>query len=126
MEGGCDMERGETMQAGTLKVSEDVIATIARLATIEINGVDGLNNANASFKQVFLKPTENGAIKIRLTGDVVEISVNVTVKAGSKVVSVAEQIQNNIKSSVQSMTGVTVARVNVLIAGIVFEESKRN
>lgn len=122
------MERGEKIYTGTLKVSENVIATIARLATTEVVGVEGLVNSSSSLKHVILKQTENDAIKIRLTGDVVEISINVLVKFGHKVVAIAEQIQNNVKSSVQSMTGVTVARVNVYIAGVVFEDvtAKKN
>ena len=120
------MERNENRQVGVLKVSENVIATIARLATLEVNGVEGLVNTDNGFKQVLFKKNENDAIKIRLTGDVVEISVSVLVKFGNKVVAIAEQIQNSIKSSVQSMTGVTVARVNVLIAGVVFDETQKN
>ncbi len=120
------MERGENRQVGMLKVSENVIATIARLATMEVKGVESLVNTDNTIKQVLLKKSENNAIKIRLTGDVVEISVSVVVKFGNKVVSVAEQIQNSIKSSVQSMTGVTVARVNVYIAGVVFDDLKKN
>lgn len=120
------MERGENKQVGTLKVSENVIATIARLATTEITGVEQLVNTDNSIKQVLFKRTENDAIKIRLTGDVVEISVSIAVKFGNNVVSVAEQIQDSIKQSVQSMTGVTVARVNVYIAGIVFDDTAKN
>lgn len=116
------MERGEKVQAGTLKVSESVIATIARLATIEVAGVESLTNANSTFKNVFLKQSENDAIKVRLAGDVVEISISILVKFGHKVVVISEQIQNNVKASVQSMTGVAVARVNVSIAGVVFDD----
>jgi len=117
------MDNREKQNTGTLRVSENVIATIARIATNEIIGVEGLANANAGFKKVILKQTENDAIKVRLTGDVVEISISVLVKFGNKVVAIAEQIQNNVKSSVQSMTGVTVARVNVYIAGVVFADA---
>lgn len=120
------MEQGEKIQSGTLKVSEDVIATITRLAVSEIKGVDALEPPGANFKKVFIKQSENDAIKIRLTGDVVEISLGVTVKFGYNVVAVAEQIQETVKSSVQSMTGVTVARVNVFIAGVAFEEPIKN
>jgi len=117
------MDSGEKIQTGTLKVSENVIATIARLATTEVKGVEGLANANTNFKHIILKHNENNAIKIRLAGDVVEISISVLVKFGHKVVAIAEQIQNNVKSSVQSMTGVAVARVNVNIAGVIFEDT---
>ena len=120
------MERGERAQTGTLKVSESVIATIVRLATLEIEGVESLTNSNTAIKNVLNKSNQNSAIRIRLVGDVVEISIRVIVKFGHKIVSVAEQIQNNVKSSVQTMTGVAVARVNVQIAGVVFEDSNKN
>ncbi|MFA5658123.1 MAG: Asp23/Gls24 family envelope stress response protein [Oscillospiraceae bacterium] len=119
------MEQIEKSQAGTLKVSEAVIATITRLATNEVSGVEGIETPSSKLKNVFLKHSENDAVKIRLTGDVVEISIGVTVKMGCNVVSIAEEIQENVKSSVQSMTGVTVSRVNVCIAGLVFDEAAK-
>lgn len=120
------MERGERVQSGTLKVSEDVIATIVKLAALEIDGVESFASSNVPIKNVLKKSTQTSAIRIRLVGDVVEISVRIIVKYGHKVVNVSEQVQNNIKSSVQTMTGVAVARVNVQIAGVVFDEVKNN
>lgn len=118
------MYGSEKTTGGTLKVSEDVIATIARLATCEVDGVESLTKATASFKQLFLKPGKNGGIKIKLSGDVVEISISVIVKSGARVVVVGEEIQTRVKENVQGMTGVTVSRVNVTISGIVFETEK--
>lgn len=43
--------------------------------------------------------------------------------------SVAEKVQKSIKEEVQSMTGITVSKVNVIIAGINFinrEKEKEN
>ncbi len=120
------MERSENFQTGTLKVSENVIFTIAKNATLEIKGVDSLAPVAPILKNAFIKSEKNNAIKIRLTGDVVEISISINVKMGNKVTVVAEEIQNNVKSSVQTMTGVAVARVNVTIAGIVFDNTNNN
>ncbi len=120
------MERGERIQTGTLKVSESVIATIVRLATLEVEGVESLASSATSIKNVLTKSNQSSAIRIRLVGDVVEIGIRVIVKYGHKVVNIAEQIQNNVKKSVQTMTGVAVARVNVQIAGVVFDDSKKN
>lgn len=120
------METTNKLQQGTLKVSDDVIATIARLATSEVDGVNSLTKASVSFKQLFIKPSKNGSIKIKLAGDVVEISISVFVKFGHKVTTVAEHIQNLVKSDVQNMTGVAVSRVNVSITGIVFDAVKKD
>lgn len=115
------MEVTKNAHQGTLKVSEDVIATIARLAAGEVEGVSSLEQASVSFKQLFFKPGKNGAIKIKLSGDVVEIAIGIFVKAGNRVTSVAERVQERVKSDVQSMTGVAVSRVDISVSGIVFD-----
>ena len=123
------MERSERIQTGTLKVSESVLATIVKCATLEIDGVENLAQSApniSNIKSLINKNTQKGAIRIRLVGDVVEISVRVIVKNGFKVISIAEEIQSNVKSAVQTMTKIAVARVNVQIAGVVFEDLKKD
>lgn len=114
------MEDEKGFQKGTLKVSEDVIATVARLAAFEVEGVAELTKAKVTFRQLFLRPGKNGSIQIKLAGDAVQISLGVLVHPGHPVVEMAENVQERVKSDVQTMTGVTVSRVNVEIAGIVF------
>ena len=38
-----------------------------------------------------------------------------------KAVNVAQEVQTVVKENVQNMTGVPVARVNVIVSGVVFE-----
>ncbi len=121
------MELNNRVQSGTLKVSEDVIVTITKLAILEIDGVKSLASSSLSLTSIFSKKdTQGNLVKVKLMGDVVEISVGVIVEYGYKVVRIAEQIQNSVKSSVQTMTGVTVAKVNVRIAGVVLEDQQEN
>lgn len=113
------------VQQGTLKVSEEVIATIVKLAVLDVQGVDSLMTPNVSLEKIFFKQNGNSTIKIKLSGDVVEISLSILVKYGNKVTALAEAVQNRVKSDVQSMTGITVSRVNVLIGGIVFDSTEK-
>lgn len=106
---------------GTLKISEDVIASIVKNSVGEIEGVYSILPARKSVKQFFLKEEQSGDIGISLNEDVVEITLKIIVRGGFKAVSVAEEVQNNVKNAVQSMTGITVSRVNVIVAEIVFE-----
>ncbi len=105
---------------GTLRISEDVITTIVKNAVHEVEGVYSVLPAKKSIKQFFLKEENNGDIGIVLNDDVVEISVKIIVKGGFKAVQVAEEVQSSIKNSVQSMTGITVSRVNVIVADVMF------
>ncbi|MEG0615566.1 MAG: Asp23/Gls24 family envelope stress response protein, partial [Oscillospiraceae bacterium] len=83
--------------------------------------VESISNPNVTFKQLFFKSSKNDSIKIKPVGDVVEVSISVIAKQGHKVTTLAEAIQERVKTDVQSMTGVTVSRVNVSVAGISFE-----
>ena len=119
------MESTNKSKMGTLKVSDNVIATITKLALSEIDGVAGLSENNVSFRQLFIKPQKPSSIRIKLIGDVVEISVSIVVKAGSNVKALAEHVQERIKADIQNMTGITVSRVNILIAGIIFDNNNK-
>lgn len=112
------MENQVNRQQGSLKISEEVIATIAKLATVEIEGVDELAPVQRSVKEMISKTKKEGAIKVTLFNDVAQISVSVNVKKGYKVTTVAENIQKSVKQAVQSMAGIAVSKVNVIIAGV--------
>ena len=123
--GGMTMERVKRVNEGSLKVSDEVIETVAKIAACDVDGVVSLTKAAVSFNSLFMKSPHNDAVKIKLYGDVVEITVSVIIKAGYKVTAVAENIQTRVKDDIQGMTSVTVAKVNVLITGIVFDENKQ-
>ena len=91
-----------------LRISEDVIITVARLAALDVKGVAGLAG-------------EITTITVSVIGDVAALEIKIKVKNGAKATAVAEEVQNAVKENVQNMTGVTVARVNVVVSGVVFE-----
>lgn len=46
------------------------------------------------------------------------VTVHITVVYGSKVMPLCEKVQENVKQAIQNMTGITVARVDVLVVGL--------
>lgn len=110
------MEQQNQNMTGTLKISEGVIVTVAKLAISEVNGVEGLKIKPSIFKK------KAAPIQVRLLGDVVEITVSIIVKHGCRATTVAETVQETVKEQVQTMTGIAVSRVNVIVAGIAFEK----
>lgn len=106
--------------AGKLKISGDTILKIAEAAAAEINGAILASEARpallkepAAFLEKYLAP-----IKVRISSDAAAIDISIYVAQGYKAHEVAKAVQENIKSTVQSMTGIAVAKVNVKIAGI--------
>lgn len=113
------METKANQTVGSIKVSDSVILKIAEVAATEIEGVDcngqSLAPANAKSKMF-------GCVKCRLNADTVALELNVVTLEGFNAVTVAENIQKNVKSAVQSMTGFTVTKVDVNVAGIKFNK----
>ena len=109
--------------SGSLKISQDVLATISNFAAEEIDGVVSLADTYAPIKNFLKKGSTGKPIQISLNDDVAVIDISVNLKYGANIPAVAETLQKAVKDAVQNMTGITVSKVNVHIAGIVFPET---
>ena len=104
---------------GALKISAEVIGTIAKLAAKEIDGVVSLGAKTVNFKGILIgkKPTLDSVI-VTLMDDVATIDIYVILQYGSNLTAIGEKIQDNVKATVQNMTSVAVNRVNVFVSGV--------
>ena len=115
------MENKQTVRTqGILRISQDVIATIASCAATEIDGVAGLAVYTADIKHLFTRSAINKSITVTLSDDVAEIDVRLNLYFGTKIPVVSEAGQRAVKEAVQNMTGITVSKVNVFIGDITF------
>jgi len=113
------MKSRTNVVAGSLKVSNEVVVKIAELAAMEIPGVSVKGgHLDTQDSQLLVANRLINPIKAVLKGEAAEINISIIVKAGHKAVKVAEAVQQSVKSAVQNMTGITVSKVNVRIAGI--------
>jgi uncharacterized alkaline shock family protein YloU len=119
------MEQNGYADAGSLKISEDVLATIAGMATSEIKGVAGLSLRPSSDLKgfVFNKKGPGKAIRLEMKDGEATIDIFVNLYIGFKIPDVASEIQARVKEEMQNMTGITVSKVNVHITGVVIDQS---
>ncbi len=110
------MEQNRPVATGNLKISEEVVSTIAKQVIADIEGVYSLASQPVPIKDAVLKAGLQKPVKITLNGDVAVIDIGVVLKMGYKVKDIAEKIQNDIKEEVQNMTGITVSAVNIYVA----------
>ena len=82
----------QNQAAGNLKISREVIATIARYAALEIEGVDSLASFATNLKGWLLKKQSAKPIGIDLSDDVAVIELHVNIKAGVNIPETAEKI----------------------------------
>ena len=115
----------EKMQInGNVKISDDVIATIANIAMSEIKGVAKKFSNPESKNLLGKKSIAKGVRVAKISDDVISLEVDVTIIYGAKLVEVAWEIQDNVKRHVESMTGLTVDKVNVHITNVELEKQE--
>lgn len=102
---------------------KNVVISIVSLATQEISGVASISRSSVSVIKSALSKNINRGIIVDFENNVASIDVFVNVKFGCSVKDVAFRVQENIKSSVESMTEFKVGSVNVHVVGVTFNES---
>ena len=65
-------------------------------------------------------------IKVDINEKEAKIDVNIIVEYGIRIPDVAFEIQNRVKKSVETMTGLKVSNVNVHVQGVNMTEEKDN
>ncbi len=109
----------EMEQAGhedVVRVSDDVIATIASMVLGEVKGV-AASSVGLVGGLLGRKGPARG-IKIESDGNAVTLDVTIMVEYGARIPDVATDIQSRLRSAIEEMTGKFVRAVNVTVQGI--------
>jgi uncharacterized alkaline shock family protein YloU len=111
---------------GTLRISRDVIATIASVAATEVEGVQGLATAPVDFKGMLSKRRMiPKPVSIALSDDIAVIELHLILRQDARIPQVSERVQQAVKEAVQNMTSIAVSRVNIVVAGIAFADGEQ-
>ena len=106
-------------EMGEITVAEEVVAIIAGIAATEVEGVSAMagNITNEIVSKLGKKNLSKG-VHVDMNGNEVTVMVAVVMAYAANVPEVSAKIQERIKTSIENMTGLHVAEVNVKIAGI--------
>lgn len=104
---------------GEVKIADEVVAIIAALAATEVEGVASMagNITNDLIARLGMKNLSRG-VKVDVLEGIVTVSLALVLKYGYNIMDVSAKIQEKVKASVENMTGLTVADVNIRIAGV--------
>ena len=80
---------------GQVKISNDVIVTIAGLAALEVEGVDTITSLTD-------KLLKNNGVKIQIEDGKVTLDVVITVEYGMAIPEVSLKVQENVKNTVET------------------------
>ena len=103
---------------GTLVISEDVIVRIATNAALEIKGVEAVVAGMPGLGGLLKKETSMKAVRISDGGGGLDIDISISVKAGSRIPEMCAEIQKQVKTALQDMTGHAIGKVNVYVVDL--------
>ena len=119
------VERGNMEKLGEIKVSDGVIGTIAATAATKVEGVVGISAGVMDGMVKLLTGTQlTKGIRVEMGEEEVAIDIPVIVKYGAKISDIALDVQKEVKSAVEQMTGLKVVEVNVFIEGVELVKQK--
>jgi len=121
MKGDIDMGETNNLQVreDRIRISDEVIATIAGIAASEVEGVSSMSGGIADGIAGMLGKKNLGkGVKVELGEKQVEIELSAVVEYGCKIHIVAKEIQKKVRETVEDMTGLKVVGIDVNVVGI--------
>lgn len=120
----------EEVNMGIVKISDEVVGVIAGLAATEIKGVVGMSaNLVGGITQILTgKKNLSKGVKVTVGENSSTIDLYVVVEYGMNIPEVCNNVQENVKKTVETMTGLIVDAVNVHVQNVVIPklEEKQN
>lgn len=111
---------------GRITFADEVVAIIAGLAAAEIEGVAAMSGGfTGGFTEMLGMKNLSKGVKVEIGEKEAAIDLYLIVKYGVRVPEMAWEIQENVKKTVETMTGLKVVEVNVHVQGINFEEQEK-
>ncbi|ALS21533.1 MULTISPECIES: Asp23/Gls24 family envelope stress response protein [Paenibacillus] len=115
----------EDIQTGLIRISDDVVATIAGLAALETPGIAAMSGgiSEGLAKRLSGKNVQKG-VSVEVGQVEAAIDLRVIVNYGSRIHEVCRDLQENVREAVENMTGLSVVEVNVKVEGVAFREEE--
>ena len=106
-------------ELGDVRVSEEVVAIIAGLAATEVEGVSSMagNITNEIVSKLGMKNLSKG-IMVEVLDDEIKVDVAINIADGYSIPEISTKVQEKVKTTIENMTGITVAIVNVRVASV--------
>lgn len=105
---------------GEVRISDEVLATLAGISAIGCYGIVGMASKRATDGLVELLGSDNlsRGVKVATQGNEVAIELFIIVEYGISIAAVAQNIIDTVKYKVENLTGITVKKVNIKVEGV--------
>ena len=104
---------------GEVQIADEVVAIIAGIAAMEVDGVSSMaGNATRELISKLGMKTLSKGVKVDVLEGIVTVTLALNLKFGSNIKETTIAVQEKVKGAIENMTGLTVADVNIRVAGV--------
>ena len=110
---------------GVIRVADDVVSIIAGLAATEVEGVSSMagNITNEIVAKTGIKNLSKG-VHVDVMDGIVTVDLNLNIKYGYAIPEVSKNVQERVRTAIETMTGLEVGTINVRIASVDMGDNK--
>lgn len=108
----------EETELGQVEITPTAIASIAGQAVLKSYGVVGISSKSGRGLLSLSRDNIKNGIEINVISDEIVIDLYVIIEYGTRISTVAHNIMQNVKFSVEKALGVPVTQVNVYVQGL--------
>jgi uncharacterized alkaline shock family protein YloU len=106
-------------EQGTVRISPQVLATIARLTILSVPGVAELyHDLSSDVDRLFRRKGGGGGVSVKIEDDAVIVDVDIVAKRDVNLYELGREIQGQVSRAIKEMVGMPVLAVNVHIANV--------
>jgi uncharacterized alkaline shock family protein YloU len=112
-------DRYRTTELGMVKINNNAITAVASTAAMEVKGVAKVGRGiGKTIYEVVMGRAGKKGVKIHASDNELRLIIYITVDYGVDIPRVADAVQENVKTTVESMTGLIVSAVDVIVEGV--------
>lgn len=121
-----DEENSIVDDYGSVKISEEVVAIIAGIAATDVPEVAGMSGGIVGgIAEILGRKNLSKGVKVEVGEKEAAIDLYIIVEFGARIPEVAWNVQEKVKTAVQTMTGLNVVEVNIHVQGVNFDKETK-
>ena len=110
----------DSTNTGEVKIADDVVASIAAIAAGEIEGVSAMtgNISDMLKNSMGIRSGAGSGVRVDVAGNMVRVDIALVIQYGHNIMETSKKVQDKVKNSIETMTGLNVTDVNIRITGV--------
>ena len=106
---------------GTTRVANQVVASIAALAALDVGGVHAMYHPGAQpLERITRRLHAYRGVRVDFVENALRLDVYIVVEAGLNVQSIGSEVQRRVVDAVDRMLDLSIAEVNIFVSEVVF------